>query len=186
MQGNALIHLMKYYLGFDKPNSQTSIAEQECIKKYAQNSAVCLEIGVFEGVNTLIIANSMDPFFKGKMGICYYELIAKSELRKKNLLDRVKFISKFSFNASEDVPNGIDFIFIDGDHSLEGIKKDWEIFSQKIKSGGMIALHDTSIPNHNPSVKGLGSYQYFNEYIIKDNRFEYIETVDSLNVMKRK
>lgn len=60
MQGNALIHFMKYYIGFDKLNSQTSIAEQECVGKYAQNSLTCLEIGVFEGVNTLIIANAMN------------------------------------------------------------------------------------------------------------------------------
>lgn len=195
MKGNALIHLIKYYVGLDKPATQTTIAEQECVKKYAQNTKSCLEIGVFEGVNTVIIAKAMsahgvlyaiDPFFKGKLDICYSEVIAKSGLKKMNLYNKVRFIPKLSFDASEDVPNNLDFIFIDGDHSLEGIKKDWEIFSKKINQGGIIALHDTSIPKHNPFVSELGSYKYFNDEIKNDDRFTHLETVDSLNILKRK
>lgn len=106
-------------------------------------------------------------------------------MKKNNLSNKVKFISKLSFDAVGDVPNNLDFIFIDGDHSLEGIKKDWEIFSQKVKPSGIIALHDTSVPIHNPAVSNLGSYKYFNEHIIKDNRFKLIETVDSLNILKK-
>ncbi|MHA2339428.1 MAG: class I SAM-dependent methyltransferase [Candidatus Hodarchaeales archaeon] len=36
----------------------------------------------------------------------------------------------------------IDVLFIDGDHSYEGVKKDFEIFSKYVKKGGIIAFHD--------------------------------------------
>ena len=36
----------------------------------------------------------------------------------------------------------IDFLMIDGDHSYEGVKKDYEIFSRKVRKGGLIAFHD--------------------------------------------
>lgn len=36
----------------------------------------------------------------------------------------------------------IDFLFIDGDHSYEGVKRDYELYSPLVRSGGLIALHD--------------------------------------------
>lgn len=36
----------------------------------------------------------------------------------------------------------VDFLFIDGDHIYEGVKKDFELYSSLVKKGGMIAFHD--------------------------------------------
>ena len=36
----------------------------------------------------------------------------------------------------------VDFLMIDGDHSYEGVKKDFEIYSPLVKPGGLIAFHD--------------------------------------------
>jgi len=38
--------------------------------------------------------------------------------------------------------NNLDFLFIDGDHTYGGVKKDFESYSNLVKKGGMIALHD--------------------------------------------
>lgn len=38
--------------------------------------------------------------------------------------------------------NDISFLFIDGDHSYEGVKKDFEMYSPLVKKGGIIAFHD--------------------------------------------
>ncbi len=45
-----------------------------------------------------------------------------------------------------------DFMFIDGDHSLEGVTKDWEMYSPLIKKGGIIAFHDVLHYNKEPEV----------------------------------
>jgi len=37
---------------------------------------------------------------------------------------------------------GIDCLFIDGDHSYDGVKKDFENYSPFVRPGGLIALHD--------------------------------------------
>lgn len=37
---------------------------------------------------------------------------------------------------------GIDLLFIDGDHSYEGISKDFELYYDLVSSGGIIAIHD--------------------------------------------
>lgn len=36
----------------------------------------------------------------------------------------------------------IDFLFIDGDHTYEGVKKDFELYSPRVRPGGIIAFHD--------------------------------------------
>lgn len=39
-------------------------------------------------------------------------------------------------------PDGIDFLFIDGDHSYDGVKQDFQNYSPLVKKGGIIAFHD--------------------------------------------
>ena len=36
----------------------------------------------------------------------------------------------------------LDFLFIDGDHTYEGVKKDFEMYSPLVRKGGLIAFHD--------------------------------------------
>lgn len=36
----------------------------------------------------------------------------------------------------------IDLLFIDGDHTYEGVKKDWEQYSPLVRSGGLVVFHD--------------------------------------------
>lgn len=36
----------------------------------------------------------------------------------------------------------LDFLFIDGDHSYEGVKRDFEMYSPLVQRGGIIAFHD--------------------------------------------
>jgi predicted O-methyltransferase YrrM len=38
----------------------------------------------------------------------------------------------------------IDFLFIDGDHTYEGVKEDWEMYSPLVRKGGIIVFHDVA------------------------------------------
>lgn len=38
----------------------------------------------------------------------------------------------------------IDFLFIDGDHTFEGVKRDWEMYSPLVREGGLIVFHDVA------------------------------------------
>lgn len=40
----------------------------------------------------------------------------------------------------------LDVLFIDGDHSYDGVKADWEMYSPLVRSGGVVGFHD--ICNH--------------------------------------
>lgn len=47
----------------------------------------------------------------------------------------------YDFFVRQDIQ--IDFLFIDGDHSYEGVKSDFELYSNLLSPKGIIVLHDT-------------------------------------------
>ena len=47
----------------------------------------------------------------------------------------------YNFFVMQDIK--IDFLFIDGDHSYEGVKKDFELYSTLLTDKGVIVIHDT-------------------------------------------
>ena len=54
----------------------------------------------------------------------------------------------------------VDFLFIDGDHAYEGVKRDFEMYSPLVSSGGIIALHD--IAKHPPDTM-CNVYKFWEE-----------------------
>lgn len=48
-----------------------------------------------------------------------------------------------SWNMAQFVKDGtLDLLYIDGDHSFDGVIKDLSTWAQKVKKGGIIAFHD--------------------------------------------
>jgi predicted O-methyltransferase YrrM len=67
----------------------------------------------------------------------------------------------------------LDYLFIDGDHTYEGVKCDFEMYAPLVHQGGIIALHD--IAEH-PAAVGCEVSRFWNE--IKC-RFRHNEIVES-------
>ena len=194
MKGRSFLHLLRFIFKLDLPDTQTTPQERTALAKYAAGAGLAVEIGVFEGVNTVIISKALanggklfgiDPFFKGRLGICYHKVIAQLHLKRNGVDKRVEIIEKLSFDAADDVPEKVDFIFIDGDHSYEGIHKDWQVYAKLLKANGIMALHDTSIIAADGDWV-QGSVRYYNDVIKHDERFEWITTVDRMNILRRK
>ena len=55
----------------------------------------------------------------------------------------------------------IDYLHIDGDHSYEGAKKDFELYSTIMSENGMITIHDTDQNYHNTFVVTENSKEDF-------------------------
>ncbi len=58
----------------------------------------------------------------------------------------------------------VDFIFIDGDHSYEGVKKDFEMYSPLLENNGMVAFHDIVV---HPEETGCEVSKFWNEVKMK-------------------
>lgn len=44
--------------------------------------------------------------------------------------------------TAEQVPDGIELLFIDGDHTYDSIQRDWELYVPKVVKGGIVVIDD--------------------------------------------
>jgi hypothetical protein len=56
--------------------------------------------------------------------------------------DRVEFIKRDSISALEFIPDNLDFVYVDGNHSYEFVKRDMEEYYKKIRTEGILGGHD--------------------------------------------
>ena len=64
-------------------------------------------------------------------------------------------IKKFSYDAYEDCLQKISALFIEGDHSYEGVKHDITHYEPRVVFGGIIAFHDYKLGS-NPGYENDG------------------------------
>jgi len=48
----------------------------------------------------------------------------------------------------------LNFLFIDGDHTYEGVRKNFEMYSPLVRRGGIVAFHDI-VPRPPENVGGV-------------------------------
>lgn len=59
------------------------------------------------------------------------------------LAEQITIIRALSEEAARHWDRAIDLMFIDGDHSYDGVKRDWELFLPYVKPFGVVVFHDT-------------------------------------------
>ena len=77
----------------------------------------------------------------------------------------------------------VDFLFIDGDHSWDAIARDWTDWSGHVAKDGVVALHDS---RRIAGKSELDSVRFTTEVVLNDPRFEVVDEVDSLTVLRRR
>jgi predicted O-methyltransferase YrrM len=187
------IHALAYLVGLEPPHTQTTQAERNCLAGYAAEKSRLVELGVYEGVSTNALASAMhpkgllyavDPFIPGRLGFCWSELVARREAFRTG--KKIVFVKLLSRDAARALEGDFDMIFIDADHSFESVRQDWNDWSSRVIRGGVVALHDTRVPEHDPfNIASSGSYRFFEGHIRGDQRFAIIDQVDSLSILRR-
>lgn len=90
--------------------------------------------------------------------------------RMKKFGSRYKHIRKRSQNAASNFNKHVDFVYIDADHSYEGVKNDIAVWFDKVNDGGIISGHDyghVNFPGVKKAVDG-----YFLRFGWKINHFD--------------
>lgn len=163
----------------------------------AEDSFV-VEIGSWKGKSTFCIAKGLnkgkiyaiDPFnAEGEEGSKeIYELTKGSEplydqfisnMTSLGVINKIQPLKGYSSQFIDTVET-IDFLFIDGDHSIAGCEYDFVNFSPKVKVGGYVALHD-----FDPDRLDLGPTWVVNNKILQNNGFQFYNQFDSLWVAKK-
>ncbi len=195
MIGKTFAHYLAVIIGASKPETQTTAAERKLLASHLPGMKRIVEVGVYEGFTTRVLAEGsdadaviygVDPFLTGRLGVSWGMQVAKHYNREYVSNGKLQLVRAFSANVGNRVPPQVDFVFIDADHSLAGITSDWALWSERVRSGGIIALHDTLLTPDRPSSAEFGSHKYFRSHIQHDERFARVAHVDSLAVLRRR
>jgi predicted O-methyltransferase YrrM len=113
-----------------------------------------------------------------------FEKVISIDLENRSRLKEVDYIigdSQKALPVLKETIGGkntkIDFLMIDGDHSYNGVKADFELYSKLVRKGGIIAFHDIlDTPLHRELFCRV---DLFWDEINKDERFEAFEIIKS-------
>lgn len=106
----------------------------------------------------------------------FLETIEKSKLDK-----FIIPIVSTSEEAYQDFTLNFDMVFIDGGHSEKAAQKDYELWSQRITKGGLLAIHDV-FPN--PEDGGRPPYNIYKRALESGN-FKKLEMIKTLGLLKK-
>jgi len=185
----SLRRLLLWRLGRIAVSPWADPGETACLVEYARNKRRLAEIGVWEGGTTKILRQVMapdgvlfaiDPFPRGRIGLSYQRPIARGEVRG-ILNGTVVWLRVTGTQAASDPRVAVapfDFVFVDGDHTFDGLQADWEAWAPH--ASDIIAFHDViGDPDQ-------GSVRFARERIFTDSRFALLKTVGCMAVLKRR
>jgi len=120
-------------------------------------SATIVEIGSWQGKSTIWIASgarrigghvfAIDPHEGSLEDPAARTLeFLKTNLADAGVTDIVTPVVARSEEATGRVPVGCDLLFIDGDHTAPGVRRDLEIWVPNLRAGGAVAMHDVLNP----------------------------------------
>ena len=116
-----------------------------------EKNSFALEIGSYIGASSLMIAKGLnnssrlfcvDTWQNDAMTEGNWDSYQVFQENTRSVSTKISALRMTSELAAEVCLNQLDFLFIDGDHSYEGVKMDFDIWFPKLKSGGVIAMHD--------------------------------------------
>jgi hypothetical protein len=168
----------------------------EMIKKLVKPNGIYAEIGVFKGVLSDKLYNMLNPselylidlfsgimdsgdqdgnnFEKYDLDISYSDLINKYKSTNITILKGYSYELLSSFDD-----NYFDMIYLDGDHTYEGVKKDLEVSYKKIKNNAFIMGHDYEMNyNKTKNTYNFGVKQAVDEFCLKYNQKVYAKGMD--------
>lgn len=159
--------------------------------KRITGKGVILEIGSWKGRSTVWLSNASretsgqkvyavdphtgSPEHHEKFGEVYTFDIFKENIKQAGVEDMVVPIKKTSEDAAREWDGTpIEFLWIDGDHSYEMVKLDYELWSPFLVDGGIIAFHDTD--------RREGPRRFVEQFIFKSRQFKNVSFFETITV----
>ena len=144
--------------GIIPPRTMHSDAEAAALERLAAGRRTVVEIGVYEGASAVRLCHALgagatlhliDPF--GHHPTALRPGQAATERATRRVVERAARTTgttlvwhiAFSADVARAWDGGpCDLVFVDGDHSEEGCREDWELWHPLVAPGGLLALHD--------------------------------------------
>ena len=119
-------------------------------KMFGNKLLVGAEIGVYTGKhakNILKILNMkklylIDPYEDYEDSVGYLEESKEKARHRLRGFENIEWVRKKSSDAVKNIPDDLDFVYIDGNHTYKFVKEDIENYYKKLRKGGVLCGHD--------------------------------------------
>jgi predicted O-methyltransferase YrrM len=152
-------------------------------------SACIVEVGSHRGRSTTALAlgaNGAPVFaiephevFEGMYGSTFGPEDRKAffeNMLRVGVVEDVRLVNLSSEVVSEGWTRPIGLLWLDGDHTLEGVRRDFEAWERFLPPGGLVAFHDALDPEGGPA--------HVIETLLADS-FEHVATAERLVALRR-
>jgi len=193
LRASNVLHYVRYRLGLDQARTQTTPAERALLCELAAGARTIVEIGAFEGVSTRLMRNAMprdallyavDPFVANGFGFSVQHAIFRREVGR-SANGHVILLRQSCQEAIASWREPIDLLFLDGDHSFEGVSRDFRDWGRHVRPGGVILVHTSQRSLAKPVPTSCGPYRLVNEILPHETGFRVVRAVDSTTVVVR-
>ena len=156
--------------GLIPPRPMHTEGEAEVLRRLAGTAGRVVEIGVYEGSSSVVLVDAMAPDAILHLVDPYVETALRAGWRGVEQATRrtvgraaarhggpqLRWHVCTSEEAARGWPgNPVDLVFIDGDHSAEAARLDWEMWSPHVPSGGHVVFHDARLGKTHTGGRGL-------------------------------
>jgi len=151
-----------FYLALSSSASRLPRPTIAFVKQIMNNvPLVAVEVGVAAGVHAESILRALNmqrlflvdpylPYSENGRPVSYTATFQEAIRRLQPFNDRIQFVRLPSEEAHVQIPSDLDFVYIDGNHSYNHVKRDIDVFYPKVRNGGVIGGHDFA--NQHPGV----------------------------------
>lgn len=183
-------HWLMHALGAAPAKTQVHPDELAALLRHAAGAHQAVEIGVYHGATTArlrtvlaadAVLTAIDPHPPGRLGVSFERAVARREVRRARGAE-VRFARALSNAVASAWTTPVDFLFVDGDHTWEGVSADWAGWRPWLALGARVAFHDAAALPGEPAHE---SARFTAEVLATDPDFVVRETVRSLVVLER-
>lgn len=171
--------------------------DMDILKYYAECCGTLVELGTFYGEGSIFFSKLVEKVVT--IDVFEWLDLIKSEKNRKHYTENFKEkfryykdikkkLSKYPniqvihgvthLEAKKFDDHSIDFLFVDADHSYEGVKRDFEAWYSKVKPSSIIAFHDSNPEN------GWEGIPFFMKQLNNDPRVDFIELKGSVSIFR--
>jgi predicted O-methyltransferase YrrM len=148
--------------GLIRPRPMHTAAEAEMLTRLATGARCVVELGVYEGSSAFVFCDALspeaqlhliDPFVDESgwaMRQGWHATPSATRFAVQRHARRGGPRIRWHIARSQDVGREwrgppLDVVFVDGDHSPQGCREDWDVWHPHVRSGGAVAFHDARL-----------------------------------------
>lgn len=171
LKHNVRLRALAVGSGVIPPRAMHSDDEAALLQRLCRGRARIVELGVYEGGSAALLAGWMDagadlhlvdPFGEhpdalpagwGALENATRRVVARAAAARGEDAPAVHWHVALSQDLAATWREPIDLLFIDGDHSEEGCRRDWDGFHAQVSADGVVLIHDSRLGQ--PGGRGL-------------------------------